>query len=261
VDAFERNFSLPGVLDFQGLQMALNLIDRDTRARLLQSPSLFMRDNEDAVIFVGENVPFASITSTQDINGNVVQSIAAGAGSPIAIGFSLFISAHVVPETDRIMMTIIPRVSSPGGTTGNQNAFDAFTLGNNTLLLPHTKEQALVTHVMLDSGQTAVIGGLLTEQDSEIITRIPIISHLPLLGTLFTHTHTEKSTSNLLILVEANIVRSTGQLNGIYKKEEAKRKAHDYFYKRYEKPREDLAVQSATPPPSVEPGSDTDEKK
>lgn len=239
VENFGRAFQIPGILDFRGLQATLNLIDRDTRTRLLQTPSLFLRDNEDAVIFVGENVPFAQVNTQPDINGNVQQSVGPGAGSPIAIGFSLFISAHVVPETDRIMMTVIPRVSSPGGTIGNQNIFDRFTIGQLAIDLPHTREQALVTHVMVDDGQTAVIGGLLTEQDNEIITRIPIISHIPIIGQLFTHTHREKAVNNLLILVTTTIVRTKQQSVALYKRHDAQWKARDYFYKKYERPSAD----------------------
>jgi type II secretory pathway component GspD/PulD (secretin) len=239
ISAFAKSFQVPGILDFRGLQMTLNLIDTDTRTRLLQTPSLFLRDNEDAIIFVGENVPFAQVNTTPDINGNVVQAIGPGAGSPIAIGFSLFVSAHVVPETDRIMMTVIPRVSSPGGTSGDENIFDNFQIGTLSIQLPHTREQALVTHVMLDDGQTAVIGGLLTESDDEIIVRVPILSHIPLIGTLFTHTHREKSVSNLLILITTTIIRTRAQSIALYKRHDAQWKARDYFYKKYERPAAD----------------------
>jgi type IV pilus assembly protein PilQ len=256
---FGDAFQIPGVLDFRGLQATLNLLDRDTRTRLLQTPSLFLRDNEDAVIFVGENVPFAQVNTLPDINGNVQQSIGQGIGSPIAIGFSLFVSAHVVPETDRIMMTVIPRVSSPGGTVGNQNIFDRFTIGQLSIDLPHTREQALVTHVMLDDGQTAVIGGLLTEQDNEIITRIPIISHIPILGALFTHTHREKAVNNLLILITTSIVRTKAQSIALFKRHDAQWKARDYFYKKYERPVTDEGSSDKGPAPTPPPSTPSNE--
>ena len=258
VRAFASAFQIPAILDFRGLQATLNLIDRDTRTRLLQTPSLFLRDNEDAIIFVGEDVPYAQVNTTPDINGNVVQSIGPGPGSPIAIGFSLFVSAHVVPETDKIMMTVIPRVSSPGGTTGDENIFDTFTIGVLSIQLPHTREQALVTHVMLDDGQTAVIGGLLTEQDNEIITRIPIISHIPILGTIFTHTHREKGVNNLVILITTTIVRTKQQSVALFKKHDAQWKARDYFYRKYERPAADEQKDpggNQTPPPSPPPST------
>jgi len=256
IRAFASAFQIPGILDFRGLQATLNLIDIDTRTRLLQTPSLFLRDNEDAIIFVGENVPFAQENSNPDLNGNVTLSIGPGQGSPIAIGFSLFISAHVVPETDRIMLTVIPRVSSPGGSTGTENIFDTFTIGTLAIQLPHTHEQALVTHIMVDDGQTAVIGGLLTETDTEIITRMPIISHIPILGTIFTHTHRQKEVDNLLILVTTTIVRTKSQSNALFLRHDAQWKARDYFYKKYERPTLDQGATQTTPPPQ-NPGPST----
>jgi type II secretory pathway component GspD/PulD (secretin) len=276
VSRFANTFQIPAVLDFRGLQATLNMIDRDTRTRLLQQPSLFLRDNEDAVLFVGEDVPFAQINANPDLNGNVVQTIGPGQGSPIAIGFSLFLSAHVVPNTDRIMMTVIPRVSQPGGSTGTENIFDAFPLSVNgqtvNLLLPHTKEQALVTHIMVDDGQTAVIGGLLTESDNEVIVRIPILSHIPIIGNLFTHTHREKEVDNLVIMITTTIVRSRAQSVALFKKHDAQMKARDYFYKKYEAAKDEKAGAPAattidqTIPAAPEPGGTAapgtgDEKK
>src|SRR5262249_21011760 len=143
----------------------LNMIDHDQRSRIVQAPSIYMLDNEDAVIFVGENVPYAEVTAQPDINGNITQSIRAGAQSPIQVGFSLFISPHVVPDSDRIMLTVIPRVNSLAGTGAGVPGFDRFTVGALSIDLPHTREQALVTHIMVDDGQTAVLGGLLSETD------------------------------------------------------------------------------------------------
>jgi type IV pilus assembly protein PilQ len=234
---FEDFFFLPGILDMGGLNMALNLIDRDDRSRLIQSPSLFMLDNQAAVIFVGENVPYATLRAQPDANGNVVQTLEEGGDSPVAVGFSLYLAPHVIPDSDRIAITVIPRVNELTGSSTTQSGFETFTLGNlGTISLPRTREQALVTHVMLDDTYTACLGGLLTESDVETIKRVPILSNIPILGNLFTNKATSKRIENLTILITPSIVRDRETQNNIFTRAQRRLEETDYFYRTREMP-------------------------
>lgn len=230
-------FSLPAILDFEAFDVAINLLDRDNRSRVIQSPSLFMLDNQDSVIFVGDQVPYATLTSQPDANGNVVQQVEEGDRSPVAIGFSLFIQPHVVPNTDRIALTVIPRVNDLVGTTSNIPGFERFAFGGNTeLSLPRTREQALVTHIMLDDTSTAVLGGLLTEVDTETIKRVPILSAIPILGNLFTNTQKSKQVENLTIFITPTIIRQRATQDSIFIRATRRLEEVDYFYQKYEAP-------------------------
>ncbi len=237
LDDFARNFRLPALLNLGEFNAVLNLLDRDSRTRTIQSPSLFMLDNQDAVIFVGDQVPYATFSTAQDANGNVQATITEGSRSPVAIGFSLFVQPHVVPDEDAVAMTIIPRVNDLVGTTSTIPGFEQFSFGfNNTQIdLPRTREQALVTHVMLEDTQTAVLGGLLTEVDTEVIKRVPILSSLPIIGNLFTNTQTNKRLENLTIFVTPTIVRQRKTVDSIFMRATKRLEDADYFYNKYEK--------------------------
>jgi len=237
LSSFTSNFRLPAMLNLGEFNAVLNLLDRDSRTRTIQSPSLFMLDNQDAVIFVGDQVPYATFSTAQDANGNVQATIREGDRSPVAIGFSLFVQPHVVPDEDAVAMTIIPRVNDLVGTTSTIPGFEQFSFGfNNTQIdLPRTREQALVTHVMLEDTQTAVLGGLLTEIDTEVIKRIPILSSLPLIGNLFTNTQTNKRLENLTIFVTPTIVRQRKTVDSIFMRATKRLEDADYFYNKYEK--------------------------
>ncbi len=237
MDSFTEPFALPAILDLRGLDMFLNLIDRDDRSRVIQSPSLFMLDNQDAVIFVGENVPYATLQSQPDANGNVVQTLTEGTDSPVAIGFSLFIQPHIVPDADRIQLTVIPRVNDLTGTTSTVVGFERFQFGNNLFLdLPRTREQALVTHVMLDDTNTAVLGGLLTETNLQQTKKVPILSNLPLVGNLFTNQLIQRRIENLTILITPTIIREQKQTSNIFQRSMRRLEATDYFYRTREVP-------------------------
>jgi type II secretory pathway component GspD/PulD (secretin) len=241
MDNFTQNFNIPAILDFSQFGMALNMIDRDVRSRVVQSPSLFMLDNQDAVIFVGDQVPYAEQVVTQDANGNQQVAIAEGSRSPVAIGFSLFVQPHVIPDSDRLQLTVIPRVNDLTGTTSPIPGFERFAAGQEQLDLPRTREQAIVTHILLEDTSTAVIGGLLTESDSEIVKRVPILSSIPIIGNLFTKKEKLKRLENLTIFVTPTLVRP-GQrrtVDSIFMRATRRLEQTDYFYRTFEAPSED----------------------
>lgn len=239
-NTFQSEFFLPSVLDLAGLNMTLNMIDRDDRARVIQSPSLFMLDNQAAVIFVGENVPYATLRAQPDANGNVVQTLEEGVDSPVAVGFSLFMQAHVIPDSDRITLTVLPRVNELTGSNPALPGFELFQFGNNLQLnLPRTREQALVTHIMLDDTYTAVIGGLLKEEDIEIVKRVPILSSIPILGNLFTNKALTKRVENLTIFVTPTIVRERATVGSIFSRATRRLEETDWFYRSREMPEDE----------------------
>jgi type IV pilus assembly protein PilQ len=244
VDSFTKPFNIPAILDVSGLDMALNLIDRDDRSRIVQSPSLFIMDNQDAVIFVGENVPYAELRVTPDANGNVQQQLSEGDDSPVSVGFSLFLQPHVVPNSGgRIYMSVIPRVNDLVGTTSPLTGFERFGVGQLTIDLPRTREQALVTNVMLDDSYTAVLGGLITETDTEVLKKVPILSSIPIIGTLFTNRVTTRRLENLTIFITPTILQERENTHTIFLRATRRLEEADPFFRDSDVPDSDLELE------------------
>jgi type IV pilus assembly protein PilQ len=232
-DVFTKAFQLPAVLDFSGLNAALNWIDSSESTRVLQEPSLFTLDNQSAVIFVGDNIPFAQTDNNNDVNGNVAQAVSVGDGSPISVGFSLFVEPHVIPETNKIILTIIPKVNTLSGTTSPITGFERFSFSSNTFIdLPRTSEQAIVTRILIEDGQTAVIGGLLTETETIREIGIPLLSDIPLIGSIFINKINQKETRNLVIFVTPTIVRDRAQNRSLFNDVKKRQESFDGIYRR-----------------------------
>ena len=64
---------------------------------------------------------------------------------------------------------------------------------------------------MVQSGETVVMGGLVTAGESTSMERVPILSYIALLGQLFRHDIVEKTQDNLLIFVTASIISERGE--------------------------------------------------
>jgi type IV pilus assembly protein PilQ len=228
------------ILDFTEVQAFLRLVKDDDNSRIVQEPTLTMRDNKPATIFVGEEVPFAVQKAQQDQNGNVTVTIEENKRSPINVGFTLYLTPHVISNTDMIDLIVIPKVSVLSGTTSPIPGFDRFEFaqeGAQTrafIDLPRQALQTVVTSLRVHDGHTAVIGGLQTERKREIQTQVPVLSSIPVLGNFFTYKRKSSSIESLIILITPHIVKNVGEEDAEYRRTLKKHQDRDYFYQNYE---------------------------
>jgi len=228
-----------GILDFTQTQLLLSMVKDDENSKIIQQPFLTTLDNHPSTIFVGEEVPFAVQNIQQDQNGNVTVSIDENPRSPVNVGFTLYVSPHVIPDTDMIDMCVIPKVSTLVGNTSDIPGFDRFRFsdpgsGNSAYIdIPHESSQTVVTYLRVRDGQTAVIGGLHTERRIEIESGIPLLSSIPYLGELFKWRRRQSDVDHLLILVTPRILKSSDDTDEVYQNALREAERWDYFKKKY----------------------------
>ena len=210
----------------------LRLLQRDTASEVIQAPKLIALDGRPATIFVGETIRYAEAKSEQGQAGGLQLSVMEATGSPVEVGFQLLIKPHIIPGADRMMMEVIPKETSLSGTGNSPLApagFDVFTIGasglEGSIALPRTRSSTIVTTMMLDSGQTAVIGGLTTDAETETETRVPGLWRIPLLGELFKHKEHNIEKRSLMVFLTPTIVHSQEDQEAILQNELRRRRA------------------------------------
>jgi general secretion pathway protein D len=150
-------------------------LETDSHSDVLSAPTLLTADNTEAMIVVGQNLPF-------------VGSAAANAGLPGQIFNSVErqnvgITLDMVPQVsqgDYIRLDLYEEVSNVLGNTANN------PLG------PTTTIRSASTTVVVQNNRTAVIGGLLATQETQNNQGVPFISHIPVLGNLFSDKQSDK---------------------------------------------------------------------
>jgi type II secretory pathway component GspD/PulD (secretin) len=262
---FQKAFSVPAVLDFSQMTMLMQFVDIDNNTKVTQAPTLLTLNDREAVIFVGEKVPFAQQRATQDQNGNVTVTLQESPQSPVSIGFTLFITPHIVRDTDQIILTVIPRVTR---LTGNEaNGLERFEFADprdptiSTFIdLPRVADQTVVTKLLVHDRTTAVIGGLMQESVTEVEERIPILSKIPLIGSLFSFESKDYAQENLIIFITPRIVRSAADSTAVFQRQYQIHQENDFFYLKYLKEKEGEgrhmprgAKKTEQPAPAVEP--------
>ncbi|MCC7011982.1 MAG: hypothetical protein IT454_05450 [Planctomycetes bacterium] len=221
-----------GVLSFTGVNATLKMLQRDTKSEVIQAPKIIALDGVEATIFVGETIRYAEAKTEQGQAGGLSLALTEAESSPVDVGFQLLIVPHVVPGTNTLTMEVIPKETSLSGTGQSALApagFDVFTIGaggeEGTIALPRTRSSTIVTTMLLESGQTAMIGGLTTDQDTRTDSAVPYLSQVPLLGELFKHEKSERTRRSLLVFLTPTIVHTGADTEKIVQGELLRRRS------------------------------------
>jgi general secretion pathway protein D len=173
----------------------LTALETDTHANVLSAPTLLTADNEEAMIVVGQNLPFVgSASANAGLPGQIFNSVARQ-----NVGITLDIVPQV-SEGDYVKLDMYEEVSNV--VNGTQNA----TLG------PTTTIRSASTTVLIQNHRTAVIGGLLASQDQITNQGVPFVSSIPVLGNLFSNKSSDKQKDNLIVFLTPHIVRNKSEL-------------------------------------------------
>jgi general secretion pathway protein D len=170
-------------------QLSFNLLQTNSNVNVLSRPSLLVRDGVTATITVGNDIPTVGEIITDPVNGSQTSVVYRKTGVDLSV--TPTINARGV-----VIMEIAQKIS-------NQATADASVAGS-----PIIFERSILTEVVAESGQTIVLGGLVSENRTLNDTRVPFFSSLPLIGQLFNTTGDEGEKTELVVLVTPRIIES-----------------------------------------------------
>ncbi len=165
------------------LSAILSALELEDKAHVISRPNITVLNHKQATINSGNQVP----TITRDEAGNMITTF-------VPTGIQLSVTPHVNPN-DRITLEVNADVST-AQSSGT---------GAETIFTINTKNAATI--VMVDNGATAVIGGLITNDEAISEARIPFLSKLPIIGRLlFTNKNKRRNSREVLILITPTIL-------------------------------------------------------
>lgn len=200
-----------GKLDFSETSFTLRLLKKDVKSKVVQAPKIITLDHHEATIFVGRTISYPTSEIIQNDNGVPSVELKEAANSPAREGFQILVVPHVIPDSNKIQLTVIPSNDQLTGTTSKILGFNQFSAGGtttSTIDLPEITQQVVVTHMILESGQTAVLGGLLKVSQSETVRKVPFLGDIPIIGYFFKFKSINKQKEDLFIFITPRIVQS-----------------------------------------------------
>jgi type IV pilus assembly protein PilQ len=208
------------MLDLEELTAALTALEQSGESQLLSAPRLTLLNNRPGSINDGEvNYYFEQFAIEETITSIVAgegynisgRMVPTGKPSKITAGVSLEVVASIGGDGQNILLALHPvvnqnvtYVSLDGKTVdkSNANAMQVF--------LPKWRTQELATRVVVGSGQSIMMGGVLEREQRTIVESVPILGNLPGIGALFRKRSTIDKPRYLLIFVTATLIDTDG---------------------------------------------------
>ncbi|HEX6635718.1 MAG TPA: type II secretion system secretin GspD [Usitatibacter sp.] len=185
------------LINFSGneVRAVLNALGQDGKARILASPQIMVLDNQKAQIKVGDRISVQTQTQT---------GVSTGTG---------VLNSFQYLETG-ILLAVTPRINSGGLVTLDVNQEvsvpDASSTSPNNPN-PTVNSRSAQTSVVVASGESIVLGGLINEQTTTGTAGIPLLSKIPVLGALFGSQSYNRKRTELVLIITPRIVSDSVQ--------------------------------------------------
>jgi general secretion pathway protein D len=175
--------------------MALSTLRTKTKVRILEAPSVLALDGATAHIVVGSEYPYPGASYISGVGGTTSSVQYRDTGISLIVMPRISASGHVT-------LDIAQEVSSPGA---------AVTVGNGATAQAFNKTSVQTTLSVKD-GETVAIAGLIRNSTSVGRSGVPILSDIPLLGSLFGSVNRSANRTELLILITPHVIRTAERL-------------------------------------------------
>ncbi|MFQ2226587.1 GspD family T2SS secretin variant ExeD [Aeromonas hydrophila] len=174
-------------------------LSTNSKSDILSTPSIVTMDNKEASFNVGQEVPVQSGSQSSTTSDQVFNTI-----ERKTVGTKLVVTPQI-NEGDSVLLNIEQEVSS----VANKPAEGTATLG------PTFDTRTIKNAVLVKSGETVVLGGLMDEKTSETVSKVPLLGDIPVLGYLFRSTNNSTSKRNLMVFIRPTILRDANIYTGV----------------------------------------------
>ncbi|MBT5925192.1 MAG: type II secretion system protein GspD [Verrucomicrobia bacterium] len=201
------------ILDRDNLSVTLTALEQEGETQTLSAPRLTLINNLPATISDGKvQYYYEEYTITQTINERNIVSSLVPKGSPqqITSGVTLDVLASIGGDGQSIYLALSPEVNQDVQLVPFATVSDASGTSFE-IRLPEYRTQSLATRVIVRSGETVVMGGVLEREQSTFVEAVPILGKIPLIGSAFRRRTEVDKPRYLLIFVTATLLSDSGE--------------------------------------------------
>jgi general secretion pathway protein D len=181
------------ILSVPQMSATLQALNEDSDAEFLANPRVVTADNQQAKIEILRNQP------VPQLNFNEQTATAVFGGFQDKTFGNTLVVRPSINKDNFITLSVKPEIS-------NKVSDFTFTFSGATVASPIIDKRTLDSNVLIKSGNTLAIGGLLSDQVSKARTKIPVLGDIPLIGYAFQSHDNERHKRNLLVFVTPTIL-------------------------------------------------------
>ncbi len=188
----------------------LKAIAQNGKMEVLSRPSIMARNNQQATILVGKQVPL--ITSVRyDTFGNQMNGI-----TYQNVGIQLVVTPFIT-SSGMVEMMVAPSISA----ISSETVAISTTTNNSTVGAPVINTRSADTVVVTPDGHTVIIGGLMQNEKTDNVSKVPLLGDIPGLGYLFRRTVKTSTKTELMIFLTPHIVMNPTEMDAVTEKGKA----------------------------------------
>jgi type IV pilus assembly protein PilQ len=178
-----------GIIDSRfNIDLALQALQTESKTRTLSRPEIVMVENKEATIALGEQIPYATVSSA----GTQIQFVSAL--------LQLTVRPHVILERDgtKVKLKVV---------VDNNQRGDPVNLGGSGNP-PAINTEHAETEVLIKEGERLVIGGVGKTSDIDSVRKVPLFADIPLLGWLFKSKGIDQTSRELVVFITPSVLRT-----------------------------------------------------
>jgi general secretion pathway protein D len=181
------------------VRAVISALDEVTHINVISSPQLMVLDNRTALLQVGDEVPIITQSAVSVIDP----------ASPIVNSVQF--------RSTGVILSVTPRVNSSGNVELDiqQEVSDVVPTTTSTIDSPTIQQRKIKSSVSVHDGQTIALGGLIRDRQSHGKSGIPVLSDIPVVGTLFGTTTNTGDRTELLVLITPHVIRSPAEADAV----------------------------------------------
>jgi type IV pilus assembly protein PilQ len=176
-------FQIARLVDGTILDLELSALESENKGEIIASPRITVANQHEAYIEQGTEIPYVQATSSGATSVEFKKAV-----------LSLKVTPHITPD-NRIILDLVITQDTRGETvstsTGNAVSIDT---------------QEISTQVLVENGETIVLGGIFQQTTADDVSKVPLLGDLPILGHLFKNTSVISEKRELLIFVTPKIL-------------------------------------------------------
>ncbi|MBQ4827762.1 type IV pilus secretin PilQ family protein [Alteromonas sp. MMG017] len=176
-------FQIASLVDGTILDLELSALESENKGEIIASPRITVANQQEAYIEQGTEIPYVQATSSGATSVEFKKAV-----------LSLRVTPQITPD-NRIILDLVVTQDTRGETVSTSTG-DAVAIDT----------QEIKTQVLVENGETIVLGGIFQQTSTDNVSKVPLFGDLPFLGVLFRNTSEFQEKRELLIFVTPKII-------------------------------------------------------
>ena len=179
-------------------RIILSALSTLTDVRVLSAPSVVVMDDQPALLSVGDEIPISTGSAT----------ILTGANTPVVNTIQM--------QNTGVILKVLPHVFA-NGTIQMEIEQEVSDVANSSqpTLTPTISQRLVHSTIAVTSGQTVLLGGLISDHDQKTKSGIPVLNEIPVVGDLFGTKSGQKQRTEIIMFIKPQLIRNSMDARGI----------------------------------------------